>query len=90
MIKFRMPLLAVRDVEISKKFYHDLFDQEVVLDLGGNVTFSGGFAVQQHKRLSSADIVISNPGIAAHDEFRFITEHIYFKPFLHCSTKSVG
>ncbi len=37
MIKFRMPLLAVRDVEISKKFYHDLFDQEVVLDLGGNV-----------------------------------------------------
>lgn len=34
MIKFRMPLLAVRDVEISKKFYHDLFDQEVVLDLG--------------------------------------------------------
>ena len=35
MIKFRMPLLAVRDVEISKKFYHDLFDQEVVLDLGG-------------------------------------------------------
>ena len=43
MIKFRMPLLAVRDVEISKKFYHDLFDQEVVLDLGGNVTFSGGF-----------------------------------------------
>ena len=33
MIKFRMPLLAVRDVEISKKFYHDLFDQEVVLDL---------------------------------------------------------
>lgn len=47
MIKFRMPLLAVRDVEISKKFYHDLFDQEVVLDLGGNVTFSGGFAVQQ-------------------------------------------
>lgn len=47
MIKFRMPLLAVRDVEISKKFYHDLFDQEVVLDLGGNVTFSGGFSVQQ-------------------------------------------
>jgi len=46
--------------------------------------------VQQHERLSSADIVISNPGIAAHDEFRFITEHIYFKPFLHCSTKSVG
>lgn len=47
MIKYRLPLLAVRDVEISKRFYHDLFDQEVALDLGKNVTFSGGFAIQQ-------------------------------------------
>ena len=47
MIKFRMPVLAVRDVEISKKFYHDLFDQEITLDLGENVVFSGGFSVQQ-------------------------------------------
>lgn len=46
MIKYRLPLLAVRDVEVSKQFYHDLFDQEVVLDLGQNVTFSGGFAIQ--------------------------------------------
>ena len=55
MIKFRMPLLAVRDVEISKKFYHDLFDQEVVLDLGGNVTFSGGFSVQYPGLRSTAE-----------------------------------
>ena len=47
MIEYKLPLLAVRDVDISKKFYHDLFDQEVVVDLGRNVTFSGGFAVQQ-------------------------------------------
>ena len=47
MIRFKMPLLAVRDVEISKKFYQELFDQTVTLDLGENVTFSGGFAIQQ-------------------------------------------
>ena len=47
MIQYRLPLLAVRDVEVSKKFYHDLFDQEVAADLGQNVTFSGGFAIQQ-------------------------------------------
>ena len=47
MIEYKLPLLAVRDMDISKKFYHDLFDQEVVVDLGRNVTFSGGFAVQQ-------------------------------------------
>lgn len=41
------PLLAVADVERSKRFYGELFDQVVVLDLGENVTFSGGFAIQQ-------------------------------------------
>lgn len=46
-IKFRLALLAVKDVEVSKQFYEELFDQEVVLDLGKNVTFSGGFAIQQ-------------------------------------------
>ena len=46
-MKFQLPLLAVRDVERSKKFYCELFDQQVVLDFGANVTFSGGFAIQQ-------------------------------------------
>lgn len=46
-MKFQLPLLAVQDVEISKNFYKQIFDQEVVLDLGKNVTFSGGFAIQQ-------------------------------------------
>lgn len=46
-MEFRLALLAVKSVERSKKFYRDLFDQEVVLDLGKNVTFSGGFAIQE-------------------------------------------
>lgn len=46
-MKFQLPLLAVQDVEVSKKFYKQFFEQEVVLDLGKNVTFSGGFAIQE-------------------------------------------
>lgn len=46
-MKFQLSVLAVQDVEVSKKFYKQLFEQEVVLDLGKNVTFSGGFAIQQ-------------------------------------------
>ena len=46
-MKFQLPLLAVQDVECSKNFYQDLFEQEVVLDLGKNITFSGGFAIQE-------------------------------------------
>ncbi len=34
-------------MEVSKQFYKRLFDQDVVLDLGRNVSFSGGFAIQQ-------------------------------------------
>ena len=43
-----LPLLAVRDLEASKKFYIDIFNQEVAMDLGANVSFSGGFAIQLH------------------------------------------
>lgn len=46
-MEFKLALLAVKDVEVSKKFYKELFNQQVVLDLGKNVTFSGGFAVQE-------------------------------------------
>nr|WP_297172707.1 VOC family protein [uncultured Agathobaculum sp.] len=46
-MKYKLPVLAVRDVEISKQFYHDLFDQQVTADFGQCVTFSGGFAIQQ-------------------------------------------
>lgn len=40
------PLLAVKDVEVSKKFYGELFDQTVTFDFGINVTFSGGICIQ--------------------------------------------
>ena len=46
-MKFKLTLLAVKDVNVSKKFYKEIFNQEVVLDLGRNVTFSGGFAIQE-------------------------------------------
>ncbi len=46
-MKFKLPLIAVKDVERSKKFYRELFGQKVVSDFGWNVSFSGGFAIQQ-------------------------------------------
>lgn len=47
MLQYRKPVLAVRNVETSKKFYQELFDQSITLDLGRSVTFSGGFAIQE-------------------------------------------
>jgi len=46
-IEFKLPLIAVKDIGLSIKFYKELFGQEAVLDLGKNVTLSGGFALQE-------------------------------------------
>ena len=45
-MKFVCPLIAVSDIEASKRFYQEIFNQEVTLDLEANVSFNGGFAIQ--------------------------------------------
>lgn len=45
-MKFTCPLIAVKDLEASKKFYTQVLGQKVGLDLGWNVCFTGGFAIQ--------------------------------------------
>ncbi len=52
-MKFVCPLIAVNNLEASKKFYQEVLGQEIGLDLGWNVWFSGGFAIQ----LNFAEIV---------------------------------
>ncbi|MDD4570016.1 MAG: hypothetical protein PHE70_07835 [Tepidanaerobacteraceae bacterium] len=52
-MQFKFALLAVKDVEVSKRFYTDLFEQKVILDLGWNVAFSGGSAEFRLARRSS-------------------------------------
>lgn len=45
-MKYMSTLIAVKDMQKSKQFYHDILDLEVVSDLGANVTLTGGFALQ--------------------------------------------
>jgi catechol 2,3-dioxygenase-like lactoylglutathione lyase family enzyme len=45
-MKFESPLLVVKDLEQSKKFYQDVLGLEVILDFGANVTLTGGFTLQ--------------------------------------------
>jgi len=42
-------LIVVTDMERSKRFYRELLGQNVVADLGANVTLSGGFALQTQR-----------------------------------------
>lgn len=42
-------LIVVKDIEKSRKFYHDLFGMDLVLDNDGNMILTGGIVLQDEK-----------------------------------------
>lgn len=48
-MKLRNILIVVKDIEKSKKFYHDLFGFEMILDNGGNMILTEGLVLQEEK-----------------------------------------
>ncbi len=45
-MKYSGALFVVKDMEKSKAFYHEVLGCQVILDLGANVTLTGGFSLQ--------------------------------------------
>lgn len=45
-MKYGLPLLVVADIAVSRKFYEEVLNQEVIMDFGANITFKGNFALQ--------------------------------------------
>lgn len=43
---YKGTLIAVKNIEESKKFYHDILDMNVVGDFGANVQLDGGLFLQ--------------------------------------------
>lgn len=46
-MRLRNILVVVEDIEKSKKFYHDLFGLDVILDNEGNVILTEGLVLQE-------------------------------------------
>ena len=46
-MKYCTNVIAIRDMEKSLQFYKDLFQQDVLVDLGKNKTLTCGLALQQ-------------------------------------------
>ena len=46
-MRYCTTVIAVRDMEKSLQFYKDIFNQDVLIDLGKNKTLSCGLALQQ-------------------------------------------
>lgn len=45
-MKFKLPLIVVTDMEISRNFYEQVLNQKVIMDFGANITFEGAFSLQ--------------------------------------------
>lgn len=45
-MKYKGPMLVVKDIEKTKEFYTSILKIRVIADLGANATFTGGLSVQ--------------------------------------------
>ena len=48
-MKLRNILIVVKDIEKSKRFYHDLFGIDMILDNDGNMILTEGLVLQEEK-----------------------------------------
>lgn len=48
-MKLKNVLIVVKDIEKSRKFYHDLFGLELLLDNDGNMILTEGLVLQDAK-----------------------------------------
>ena len=48
-MKLKNVMIVVKDIEKSRKFYHDLFDIDLVLDNDGNMILTEGLVLQDEK-----------------------------------------
>ena len=88
-MKYISTLIAVRDMEISKQFYHDVLGLNVVADFGANVTSDGGVVLQTldtWKSFIRTDCVSlpSNAGELYFEESDMDTFCSYLKTFDIC------
>ena len=62
-MRLRNVLIVVKDIEASKKYYHDLFGLDMILDNDGNMILTEGLVLQEEKywtQFLSKDILPRN------------------------------
>ena len=55
-MKFQAALLVVKNMERSVKFYKEVLGLRVTMDLGANVTLTGGVALQTQESWQTATL----------------------------------
>ena len=70
-MKLKNILIVVKDIEKSKRFYHDLFGLDMVLDNDGNMILTEGLVLQDEKiwkKFLGKDIIPKNNSCALYFE----------------------
>lgn len=70
------PVIFVKDIAASRRFYEGLLEQQVAIDMGINLSFTGGFALWQvdhaHQMIFGAPV--DDTGSLGHRNFEFCFE----------------
>ena len=82
-MKYVCPLIVVNDIDISRRFYEEVLNQQVKYDYGENVTFEGDFAIhlKSHYQglIGNKEIIPYSNGFELyfeHDDLEIIIERL--------------
>lgn len=78
-MKLRNILIVVKDIEKSKKFYHDLFGLDMLLDNDGNMILTEGLVLQDEaiwEKFLDRDIIHENNSTEIYFEERNLEEFV--------------
>lgn len=92
-MKLKNVLIVVKDIEKAKKFYHDLFGLDVVLDQEGNVILTEGLVLQDEaiwKKYLGKEVVPKNNSCELYFEEEQIEEFVKKLEKLYPDTKYVN
>ncbi|MDD7389858.1 MAG: VOC family protein [Lachnospiraceae bacterium] len=76
-MKLKNVLIVVKDVERSRKFYHDLFGLDVIVDNDGNMILTEGLVLQEEsiwKKFLGREIIPENNAAELYFEERNIED----------------
>ncbi len=79
-IQCQPPVIFVKDMAASRRFYEDLLDQKVLMDFGPCVSFQGGFALwhieHAYQMIFNAPVDDASPLGRKNFEFCFETDDL--------------
>lgn len=92
-MKLKNTLIVVKDIEKSKKYYHDLFGLDMILDNDGNMILTEGLVLQEEKywkQFLNMDIIPRNNHFELYFEEKNIEEFIQKLENLYPNTEFVN